>query len=161
MLNHFTLFQMQPRYFIDKDELENKYFGLQMQYHPDRMIGKSEAEKIDIIKKSADINEAYEILNDDVERANHLLALNNILVNKERDNTYKPSQNLLVEQMELREKAADETDLDKLLDHVEQEFDKTRKEFNKALIENNFESAAQKAMKLKYLDKLKIELEKM
>jgi molecular chaperone HscB len=160
MLNHFTLFQMQPCYFIDKEELENKYFGLQMQYHPDRMVGKSEAEKISVIKKSADINEAYAVLNDDVERANHLLELNNIRVNKEKDNTYKPSQTLLIEQMELRERASDAEDLDALLNYVETEFDKARKEFNKSFDAKDFEASAQKAMKLKYLDKLKFELQK-
>jgi molecular chaperone HscB len=151
---------MEPGYFIDKEELESKYLGLQMMYHPDRLTGKSETEKVAIIKRSADINEGYDVLRDDVERANHLLALTGFLVNREKDNSFKPSQNLLIEQMELRERAAEESDLGKLLDLVEEDFDRTRKEFSKNLDAKNFGEAAQSAMKLKYLDKLKTELEK-
>jgi molecular chaperone HscB len=161
MINYFKLLEIDEKYFIDLDALEIKYFQKQKQVHPDNF--KTEAEKIKAIKESADANEAYNVLYDDVERANHMLALNNIYVNKERNNTYNPSHALLVEQMELREKAADiesgNENKAELLSHIAAEFDGTKKDFNQFYIAHNFSEAAQCAMKLKYLDKLRAELE--
>ncbi len=164
MINYFTLFNIQPAYAIDKDELEREYFKLQMQYHPDRSVGLSEAQKMQVSLKSADVNEGYAILNDDVERANHLLELKNILVNKEKNNTYKPSLALLTEQMELRERASDiesgNENKAELLSHIGAEFIGAQKDFAEFFIKNDLSNAAQAAMKLKYLDKLKQELDR-
>ncbi len=164
MLNYFTLFGVKQTYLIDLSELEKKYFALQLQYHPDRAVGKTEQDKMQIIKTSADINQGYKVLNDDVERANHLLEINNVLVNKEKNNTYKPSQALLVEQMELRERAGDiesgNENLAELLSHIGSEFDGAKKDFNDFFGKGDYANAAQVAMKLKYLDKLKQELDK-
>ncbi len=163
MQNHFTLFGIKQTYAINKDELESNYFKLQMQYHPDKMLGKSEEEKMSIIKTSADINEGYAVLTDDVERANHLMELNNVRVNKEKQNTYNPSQALLVEQMELRERASDiesgNENKAELLSHIGAEFLGAQKDFAEFFIKNDLSNAAQAAMKLRYLDKLKQELE--
>lgn len=161
MINYFELLGLEVNYFLDKDILELKYFQKQKQVHPDNF--KIEAEIIKAIKESADVNEAYKILNDDVERANHMLALQNIFVNKERNNSFNPSHALLVEQMELREKASDiesgnENEAE-LLSHIEAEFIGTKKDFNNFYIANNLPEAAQCAMKLRYLDKLRAELD--
>ena len=164
MINYFTLFGVGQKYLIDKNELEKKYFALQLQYHPDRAVGKSEQEKIEIIKMSADINQAYASLMDDVERANHLLDIVGVRVNKEKDNTYKPSQALLVEQMELRERASDiesgNENKAELLSHIEAEFIGAQKDFNESFVNKDYSTAAQAAIKLRYLDKLKQELDK-
>ena len=163
-MNCFSLFQIEQKYFIDVDDLERKYFALQMKYHPDRSAGQLESDKMLLLQKSADVNEGYAILSDDVERANHLLELNKILVNKEKNNTHKPSLALLTEQMELRERASDiesgNENKAELLSHISAEFEGTKKEFNELFEKKNFEEAAQAAMKLKYLDKLKQELDK-
>jgi molecular chaperone HscB len=160
MINYFTLLGLEISYFIDKDILELKYFQKQKQVHPDNF--KTEEEKIRAIKESADANDAYKFLSDDVERANHMLALQNIFVNKERNNTFNPSQALLVEQMELREKASDiesgNENKAELLSHVAAEFEGAKKDFNQFYIAGNFSEAAQCAMKLRYLDKLIAEL---
>jgi molecular chaperone HscB len=164
MLNYFTLFGVKQTYLIDLSELEKKYFALQLQYHPDRAVGKTEQDKMQIIKTSADINQGYKVLNDDVERTNHLLEINNVLVNKEKNNTYKPSQALLVEQMELRERASDiesgNENKAELLSHIDAEFIGAQKDFNDFFGKGDYANAAQVAMKLKYLDKLKQELDK-
>ncbi len=165
MINYFTLFSLEPKYLIDIDELERKYFALQMQYHPDRSIGMSESEKMLVSMRSADINDGYKTLSDDVERANHLLEISSILVNKEKNNTYKPSQALLMEQMEFRERASDiESGMEnkaELLSHMEGEFSATQKDFNNAYENKNLMEAAEAAMRLKYISKLKEELERI
>jgi len=165
MINYFEIFGFQQDYFIAKDRLEQEYFKLQMQAHPDRMIGKTEAEKKALLGTSANVNEGYGILNDDVRRAEFLLELNGVRVNHERDNDFQPSQALLVEQMELRERAGEiESGLEnkaELLSHVDAEFENEKKEFNKYFSKKLFAQAAESAMRLKYLEKLKDELEKL
>jgi molecular chaperone HscB len=163
-VNYFSIFNIEPKYFIDADDLERKYFALQMKYHPDRSAGQLESDKMLLLQRSADVNEGYRILSDDVERAGHLLELNNILVNKEKNNTHKPSLALLTEQMELRERASDiesgNENKAELLSHISAEFLGAKKEFNELFEKKNFAEAAQSAMKMKYLDKLREELDK-
>jgi len=164
MLNYFTLFAIEQTYFIDKNDLERKYFQLQTQFHPDKCLHTDEKSKIEIIKKSADINYGYKILSNDVARASHLLELENIFVNREKNNSYKPSYALLIEQMELRERASDiesgNENKSELLSHIDAEFIGTQKEFNENYLNRNFEISAQSAIKMRYLEKLKEELEK-
>lgn len=164
MINFFTLFSLPEQYDLDLKTLEQRYFDLQKEFHPDRVKGKTEAEKMALIRKSADINQGYRTLKNSVTRAEHLLEINNILVNKEKNNTHKPSQALLMEQMELREKASDiESGMEnkaELLSHINSELDGTKKEFSSFFEQKNLNEAAQTAMKMKYLLKLKDEIRK-
>ena len=49
-------------------ELKKAYKKSALKYHPDRLAGKSEKEKDDATAKFKEINEAYEILSDNVKR---------------------------------------------------------------------------------------------
>jgi len=162
MINYFTLFSLEPKYLIDRDKLERAYFRLQMQFHPDRSINQSESQKMLASMNSANVNDGYAVLSHFVERANHLLAISGVTVNAEKNNNFKPSQALLVEQMELREKASDiesgNENKAELLSHIDAEITGTQKEFDGYYTAENFALAAESAMKLKYLDKLRNEL---
>ncbi len=164
MINFFELFGFKDEYEIDKDKLEDKYLALQMQHHPDRAVGKPDAEKQKFLQKSADINEAYQVLSDDVKRAESLLESKGILVNKEKNNTHQPSHALLSEQMELRELAADiETGMytkAEILERVKGEFESSKADFNGFYKSNKLDEAAEAAIRMKYLQKLEEELEK-
>lgn len=164
MINYFTLFSMEEKYFINKNELEEKYFKLSMKFHPDRLVGKNEKEKMQILSHSADINSGYGILSDDVERATHLMEIRGLRVNQETENTVQPSHALLTEQMELRERASEiESGLEnkaELFSHVDAEFKGAQKDFDQLYNEKNFIEAAEIVIKMKYLDKLRNELDK-
>jgi len=74
MVNYFELFQIPVSYSVGRSELQNRYFELQQQFHPDR-IGRDVQ---DVGISSADINNAYRVLKDDFMRAEHILALHDL-----------------------------------------------------------------------------------
>ena len=104
----FGLLGLAPAFTLDEKALEAAYFKAQRLYHPDRFVGKPEAERAGALQKSVDTNEAYRTLKDPLSRAQSLLALHGIIVGTDTD-TVKPAQSLLMETMEWRE-AIDEAE---------------------------------------------------
>lgn len=101
-MNFFDFFFLHPDYAIDPHALESAYFKAQRQFHPDRFVNKSPEEKLAALQKSMDINAAYETLKNPLKRAQYLLFLQGIIVGTDKD-SIKPSPDLLMEIMELRE----------------------------------------------------------
>ena len=153
MLNYFEIFGFEESFEINKQKLEDKYLELQMQHHPDKQAGKGEAEKILALRKSADINEAYKGLKNDVKRAEHLFGLNGKFVAKERGNDFTPNQEILMLQLELNEKMLEEGK-PAIKEEVETLKTEATKNFNKYYIENKLEAAAQEYFILKFLSKI-------
>jgi molecular chaperone HscB len=110
--NLFSILSIPQSFDINLQTLESAYFAAQRQHHPDRFIGKPDAERLKALQQSADINKAYETLKSPLKRAQYLLHLKGITVGTEQDSV-KPSPALLTEIMELRERIA-ETPKDKL-----------------------------------------------
>lgn len=102
-MNYFELFSLPVSFDIPEKELTRSYLNLQRQFHPDRFVNAPENEKLKAAQKSADINEGYKILKDDLLRAQCLLALKGVIVGREKADNIKPSQALLAEMMELGE----------------------------------------------------------
>ena len=157
MQNYFQTFEIPVAFNVDLEELEQKYFLLQMKFHPDRSVGKSESEKMAIISKSADVNDAMQILKHNVLRAEYMLLLQGVIVNGEKDNTYSPSQELLMEQIELREQA-EEVGSDFIV-KIEKLIGETEEDFVKSYENKAYKEAAHATMRLKFLDKLIMEIE--
>lgn len=156
MQNYFTLLGIAESFDLDIKGLEKAYFDIQRAAHPDRQIGKSEAERIIAIERSMDANEAYEALKNPLTRAEHLLALKAVHVNSEAD-TVKPSQALLVEMMELREQIADSREdgrkLLQLVSDIRKAADDSTDAIAEALAANDLDHAAQCTIRLHYLGK--------
>lgn len=156
MQNYFTLLGMKQDFALNEAVLYKAYVALQQETHPDRMVGKSDAERAVAIQKSMDVNEGYEILKNPLTRAQHLLALQGIIVNAEQPEAVRPNQALLMETMELREQLSEATDAH-ALQHMVQDLKKAADASRNAL-EGHFSSedyaaAAQEAMRLRYLGK--------
>lgn len=115
MTDYFQLLGQQPSFALDMKVLESAYFSEQRKYHPDRYIGKTDAERIKAAQLSVDINKAYQTLKAPLKRAQYLLHLNGIEVGTDKD-TVKPSQELLMEIMELRENPPDTKKLAQMMD---------------------------------------------
>ena len=94
MSDHFSLFGLPRAFALDEKMLQQKYLALQREFHPDRAAPE---QKLAMLQKSADINEAYRVLKNPVERAEYLLGAT----------IEKPSQTLLMEAMEQREELAE------------------------------------------------------
>lgn len=112
--DYFALLS-QPRQFnLDLTALESAYFSAQRQYHPDRFAGKLPADRMAATQRSADINKAYETLKNPLKRAQYLLHLQGITVGTEADSV-KPSAEILMEAMELRESLPAKATLEQMI----------------------------------------------
>lgn len=155
MGNFFELFSLPVSFSINLADLEKKYVALQMQYHPDRFVGKADKERIDAASKSADVNNGYNILKSPVKRAEHILNLKEISVGDQRE-AVKPSQSLLVEMLEIREvlyESKNPKEIENLGIKAEKDYESTLKNLEKIFAENNFAKAAEETIRLKYLSK--------
>lgn len=90
--NFFNLFGFEPAFNIDQTELKKRYLNLQKKWHPDLFpegMLKNTAQNKTIL-----INDAFEILKNDVLRAKYLLELHNFVChdNLNRDLEYLESQ---------------------------------------------------------------------
>ena len=104
MEDYFSLLGVPPVFTLEQKALEQAYFAAQRATHPDRFIGKAEAERVAAILRSQAVNEAYEALKNPLTRAEHLLALRGHAPLAEGA---QASPALLMEMMELREALAE------------------------------------------------------
>ena len=98
---HFELFGLQPGYDVDREALAAIHLDLQKAVHPDRYAAGSPHEKLLAVQRAAQVNEAYGVLRDPLERARYLLHLNGIDTAEETNTAMDPA--FLMEQMEWRE----------------------------------------------------------
>lgn len=99
-LNAFERFGLPVRYELDREELEARYLRLSRRLHPDRQIGKPAARQSRALILSSALNEAYSLLKDPRQRAEHLLVS---CGGKSADQDKSTPAAFLMEQMELRE----------------------------------------------------------
>jgi len=104
MENLFTLLGFAPAFALDAKAIEAAYFAAQRACHPDRFIGKPEAERVAAISRSQRVNDAYETLKNPLRRAEHLLELQGLFPLAD---DAKATPTILMEMMELREAVAD------------------------------------------------------
>lgn len=76
-MNYFEIFDLKPSYNLNQVMLENKYRELQKKYHPDN--ADSIDEQLAMVEQTIKINEAYDILSDEVSLIVHYLKINNNL----------------------------------------------------------------------------------
>ena len=115
MKNHFELFGLTPAYALDLEHLDRVYRDIQARVHPDRFVNSGDAERRASMQMTTQVNEAYRMLKNPVQRANNLLELNGVDAGFET-NTAMPRE-FLMQQMELRERleeAKSSSDLDLL-----------------------------------------------
>ncbi|MCU1725904.1 co-chaperone HscB [Pseudomonas sp. 7P_10.2_Bac1] len=72
---HFALFELQPSFNLDLDQLATRYRELARGVHPDRFADASEREQRLALEQSASLNEAYQTLKSPSKRARYLLAM--------------------------------------------------------------------------------------
>lgn len=72
---HFALFDLQPAFRLDLEQLAVRYRELARNVHPDRFADASEREQRVALERSASLNEAYQTLKSAPKRARYLLTL--------------------------------------------------------------------------------------
>jgi molecular chaperone HscB len=149
-MNYFELLGVERSFSLGEAALQQAYVRAQQQYHPDRMIGKSEAERHRAIQMSMDVNHAYEVLKSPRRRAEHLLALQGIRVNQDGGDAVRPSQALLMEVMQWQEAIADG---EEILAQLVEEENKNLQIIKSAFESDDTEVAAQAVIRQRYLEK--------
>ncbi len=150
MPEYFALFSLLPRFDIDLKALEEAYFRLQRQYHPDRFTTKSPEERAHAMRQSVLVNDAYRTLLSPLKRAQYMLARQGI-----QTDTVKPSQQLLMASLEMRERL-EETEgegLQSLASENARLYQETVGKIASAFASGAAGEAAQLTLKLGYLAK--------
>ena len=99
--NFFTLLNLPEAFVIDLKKLDQHYQAIQKEIHPDRFASLNDEVKMESVKKTAQLNDAYQTLKSAIRRAEYLLHLYGFDVNDEKY-TVVP-QDFLLQQMEWRE----------------------------------------------------------
>ena len=84
--NHFELFELPQRYALDLALLEERYRERSRHWHPDRFSRAPAAERVAVLARATDLNEAYRVLRSEARRAQYLLKLHGVDVAKEGPN---------------------------------------------------------------------------
>jgi molecular chaperone HscB len=97
----FELFDMLPRFALDRATLDARWKALQATAHPDRFAAQGAPARRAAMQWAVRINEAYQRLKDPLKRAAYLCRLNGVSVDG-RDNQQVPAS-FLMQQMQWRE----------------------------------------------------------
>jgi len=97
--DYFELFGIPRSLNLSLDALQQRYYELSRQLHPDRFMQKPEAERQRALDMSSALNDAYRTLKDPVKRAQYLLGLEGFDIGEQRSKDVPPE--LLEEVFEL------------------------------------------------------------
>jgi molecular chaperone HscB len=99
--DHFLLFGLPRKLWIEMSALEKKFLQLSWKLHPDKFVNASPAEQDLSLKRSSELNDAYRVLRDPVARVEYLLELEGM--RKEGEHKQQAPPELLEEVFELNE----------------------------------------------------------
>lgn len=113
--DHFSLFGLPRRHFVDRAAVEARYLELSRAAHPDNFVGEGAARQREAMERASEINSAYRTLRDPVRRAEYLVKLGGVDLDSTdpQRGAPHPSRAFLIEMIELRERV-DEGGLDAL-----------------------------------------------
>lgn len=154
MQSFFDILGIAAGFEMNLKALEQAYFAAQRTCHPDRFVGKPEAERIAAITRSQLVNDAYDTLKNPLSRAEHLLELNGI--SPLSDDTKVPPA-ILSEMMELRERIFDNGEdggaMKLIIDEIKTLHVANLSALAKAFEDNDYSKAAYETLRLQYLGK--------
>src|SRR6266436_472268 len=99
--DHFLLFGLPRKLWIEMSALERKFLQLSWKLHPDKFVNASAEEQELSLKRSSELNDAYRVLRDPVARVEYLLELEGM--RKEGEHKQQAPPELLEEVFELNE----------------------------------------------------------
>jgi molecular chaperone HscB len=100
-LDHFALFDLPRKLWIEMNGLERKFLQLSWKLHPDNFVNASPEEQERSLKRSSEVNDAYRVLRDPVARVEYLLQIEG--ARKEGEHKQQAPPELLEEVFELNE----------------------------------------------------------
>ena len=142
---------------IDNEDLELKYYHLQNIFHPDKFINSAEKEKEISAYESSNINNAYNLLLNNVERIKILLKLKGYNTNSNSEKSFT-DKNLLEEIMELQNRCMsveNENEKVKIKTEIVEKIRIIESEINQNFEKKEFFEIKNLSVKLSYLEKIK------
>ncbi|WP_017445322.1 co-chaperone HscB [Gayadomonas joobiniege] len=165
-MNYFELFGLPVSYDLSVGELKDRYRDLQRAFHPDRYAAGSQSEKLLAMQKATEINDAFATLKSSVERAEYMLKLAGLDISHETTTLKDPA--FLMQQMEYREHLEEIQNLSDPLDEImafedqlAEEHQNLVKNISVLLAQDEHQKAAAEVRKLKFIEKLQAELERL
>ena len=164
MNNPFAVFELAVAFDLDLNELNRRYLALQKSLHPDNFAAADAQQQRLAMQKSAEINDALQLLKDPITRADSIIALH---TGEQIDLEQKSSRDLafLMQQMEWREtleqieQQQDESELNQFNCQIKQIEQQILTELSTAMAQQQWDSASQITDKLRFIKKLKVEIE--
>ena len=99
--DHFSLFSLPRKLWIEISALEKKFLELSWKLHPDKFVNASSQEQEASLMDSSQLNDAYRVLRDPVARVEYLLEIEGM--RKEGEHKQQAPPELLEEVFELNE----------------------------------------------------------
>ncbi|MEG9475867.1 Fe-S protein assembly co-chaperone HscB [Mannheimia indoligenes] len=166
MSNPFTLFDLPVQFQLDNAQLSERYLALQKQLHPDNFASRSSAEQLEAVQKSADVNDALNVLKDPILRAESIIEIHtgeakNLEEKSMRDVDFLMQQLEWHEKLETIEHRKDETELTAFLKQIKIEQKTVLQQLETALNAEQWQKANALTDKLRYFKKLIIQIEKV
>ncbi|MBD0788407.1 co-chaperone HscB [Vibrio sp. Y2-5] len=165
-MNYFELFGLPTQFQLDGSLLSSQFRELQKRFHPDKFATASERDRLMSVQKTAEINDANQVLKSPISRAEYLLSLNGVELRGEHQTLQDPM--FLMEQMELREELEaiiDSSDAESALFDFDSKVEKMYKQHliqvEQELNSEQWSTAADTVRKLKFIAKLKNEIERV
>ncbi|CAM3184268.1 co-chaperone HscB [Vibrio neptunius] len=163
-MNYFELFGLPSQFQLDGSLLSSQFRELQKRFHPDNFASASERDRLMAVQKASEINDAYQVLKSPLSRAEYMLAENGVDIRGEQQTMSDPM--FLMEQMELREELEDipsssepEEALFDFDNKVSKMYKQHLKSVEQELNDGLWQQAAERVRKLKFIAKLKNEIE--
>ena len=103
-MNYFDFYEIPVSFFPDEKLLQQRYYRLSKQYHPDFYANEPAEKQAEILELSTLNNKAYQTLSSFEKRLEHILEINNMLVEGEK---YALSQAFLMEMLDINERLMD------------------------------------------------------
>ena len=163
-MNYFELFSIPAQFSLDQSTLAYTYRELQKQYHPDKFVMLSDAERLAAMQKSTEINDAYQTLKNSCLRAQYLLLLAGVDIALEQRTLQDAA--FLMQQMQWRESLEsftedDEDEIEAFSEQIQEQVNSLESTIEHQLEEKLFEVTADSVRKLKFMLKLQTEIEQL
>lgn len=164
-MNYFELFNLPLRFELDLEQLAATYRQLQKQFHPDKFAAAPERERLLAMQRAAEINAAFNTLKAPLSRAEYLLALQGLDIRGEQQTLQDPA--FLMQQLEWREELAElgeaedpQAAAQAFADTIAASERSLLAELVTTLAAQQWQDAADRVRKLKFMHKLQDELER-
>ena len=159
-VDHFIRLGLAADYDVDLTSLDGIYFELQRALHPDRFATATQKEKTFSQAQATAINDAYETIKDPLKRADYLIHIKGVNVSPDGCNLVN-DPSILMEAMEVREKleaAKTVADVDAIARDAREETKDIIESISNAFRGDDIDGACQLVTRLKYLNKLLVEV---